>query len=252
MKIISWNVNGIRAAANKGFSDWLIRTQPDILCVQETKAHPGQLSGELTAPKGYRSAWVSAKRKGYSGCAVYYKNDFLTVNPLGIDTFDDEGRVQLLERDEFTLINAYFPNSQDAGKRLDYKLAFCNAVLKKCNALVKAGKNVIICGDFNIAHTPIDLARPKQNEENPGYLPEEREWMTGFLKNGYVDTFRMFNQEGGNYSWWSYRMNARAKNVGWRIDYFCVNEAFRSKVKNAFILDEVTGSDHCPVGIEVK
>ncbi len=249
MKIISWNVNGIRAASSHGCIDWLKKEQPDILCVQETKAHPDQLSEELTAPEGYRSVWASARKKGYSGCAVFYKKEFQSVNLLGEERFDDEGRVQLLGNGDFTLINAYFPNSQNEGRRLDYKLDFCNALLRKCTALRKAGKNIILCGDFNIAHTPIDLARPKQNEKNPGYLPEERQWMTEFLANGYVDTFRMFTSEGEHYSWWSYRMNARAKNIGWRIDYFCVNSEFSSHVKDAFILDGVTGSDHCPVGI---
>ena len=252
MKIISWNVNGIRAASQHGLLDWLGKAQPDILCLQETKAHPDQLTDDLIAPEGYRSIWVSAQKKGYSGCAVYCKKDFLSVNLLGEKRFDDEGRVQVLEHRDFTLINAYFPNSQDGGKRHDYKLDFCDAILRKCNTLRKAGKNVIICGDFNIAHTPLDLARPKQNEQNPGYLPEEREWMTDFLANRYVDTFRMFNTGGGNYSWWSYRMNARAKNIGWRIDYFCVNSEFSPHVKDAFILGEVTGSDHCPVGILLK
>lgn len=251
MKIISWNVNGIRAAENKGFTDWLVKTDPDILCVQETKAHPDQLSKSLIAPGGYRSVWTSAERKGYSGCAVYCKNESVSMSGLGEKRFDDEGRVQMRDFDRYVLVNAYFPNSQEGGKRLDYKLDFCETVRKKCNELRSAGKNIVLCGDFNIAHTPLDLARPKQNEQNPGYLPEEREWMTKFLADGYVDTFRMFNREGGNYSWWSYRMNARARNVGWRIDYFCVNRAFSSQVKSAFIMNEVMGSDHCPVGIEL-
>ena len=252
MKIISWNVNGIRAALKKGLIDWLAEANPDIFCVQETKAHPEQLSEDLLTPAGYKSVWASAEKPGYSGCAVYYKQNFLSVSELGVKRFDDEGRVQILEHKDFTLLNAYFPNSQEAGKRLDYKIDFCETMRKKCNVLREAGKNIVICGDFNIAHTPLDLARPKQNEQNPGYLPEEREWMTKFIDNGYVDTFRMFNREGGHYSWWSYRMNARAKNIGWRIDYFCVNEELSSFVNNAYILDEVMGSDHCPVGIELK
>ena len=252
MKLISWNVNGIRAASKKGLLDWLAEAGPDIFCVQETKAHPEQLTEDLLSPQGYKSVWASAERRGYSGCAVYYKKEYLSVSGIGLKRFDDEGRVQILEFDSFTLLNAYFPNSQDAGKRLDYKIDFCEAVRSKCNALRKAGKNIVLCGDFNVAHMPIDLARPKQNEKNPGYLPEEREWMTKFLDDNYVDTFRMFNTEGGHYTWWSYRMNARAKNVGWRIDYFCVNREFKSRVKSAFILSDIMGSDHCPVGLEVK
>ena len=252
MKIISWNVNGIRAAITKGLMDWLAKAKPDILCLQETKAHPEQLTGDLVSPEGYGSVWASAEKRGYSGCVVYYRKECRSAGVLGVKKFDDEGRVQILEYDNFTLINTYFPNSREAGRRLEYKLDFCEAVRKKCNTLCTAGKNIVICGDFNIAHTPLDLARPKQNEQNPGYLPEEREWMTKFIGNGYVDTFRMFNKDGGNYSWWSYRMNARAKNIGWRIDYFCVNKEFSSQVRDAYILSGVMGSDHCPVGIELE
>jgi exodeoxyribonuclease-3 len=166
---------------------------------------------------------------------------------MGIKRFDDEGRVQVLEYPAFTVINAYFPNSQEAGARLEYKLDFCNSLLSFAKKLVKQGKNILICGDYNIAHTAIDLARPKQNEQNAGYLPEEREWMDKFIRAGFVDTFRVFTPGPGHYSWWSYRANARANNVGWRIDYHCVNQAFQPKVLGAEILTTVHGSDHCPV-----
>jgi exodeoxyribonuclease-3 len=251
-KIASWNVNGIRAASQKGMIEWLLRFKPDILCVQETKAHPDQLSKEILSPTGYTSAWAWAEKKGYSGVGVYCRKKPLAVSNLGIKKFDSEGRTHILEYDNFTLINAYFPNSRDAGARLGYKLDFCNAILKKCNALRKAGKNIVLCGDYNIAHTPIDLTNPKANENNAGYLPEERAWMTKFLKNRYVDTFRMFTKEGGHYTWWSYRFNARAKDIGWRIDYFCVNEEFQSSVKKSIILKDVMGSDHCPVLLSLR
>ncbi|MBD3392396.1 MAG: exodeoxyribonuclease III [Chitinivibrionales bacterium] len=250
--IASWNVNGIRAASGKGMLDWLAAYGPDILCVQETKAHPEQLTNAVHAPRGYASLWESAEKRGYSGVAAYVKKQPLRVKNLGVAEFDREGRTQILEYDAFTLVNAYFPNSQDAGARLGYKLDFCAAMLKKCRAIRKNGKNLVICGDFNIAHTEIDLANPKQNEKNAGYLPEERAWMTRFLKAGYTDTFRMFTREGGHYTWWSYRFHARAKGIGWRIDYFCVNSEFAGAIRESTILKDVTGSDHCPIVLKLN
>jgi exodeoxyribonuclease-3 len=201
----------------------------------------------------YKSYWACAQKRGYSGVAIYSKTEPLEVRFLGKSEFDGEGRALIAEYNDFSLIAAYFPNSQDAGKRLDYKLAFCAAMLRLCNALVKKGRHFILCGDYNIAHTPIDLARPKQNEGNAGYLPEERAWMDKFTKAGYVDTFRHFHPgEAGHYSWWSYRADARKRNVGWRIDYHCVDSAFLPKVKSSIIRPEVTGSDHCPVEIEIE
>ena len=247
--LVSWNVNGIRAASNKGLFEWLGKFKPDILCVQETKATPEQLTKEVLSPKGYTSLWESAEKKGYSGVAAYVKREPLSVQNLGSKKFDSEGRTQILEYKNFTLVNAYFPNSQEAGARLAYKIGFCDTLLKKCQKMRKEGRNIVICGDYNIAHTEIDLANPKQNEKNPGYLPDERAWMTKFLKAGYVDTFRQFTKEGGHYTWWSYRFNARAKNIGWRIDYHCVNKEFADAVKKSTILKDVTGSDHCPIAI---
>jgi exodeoxyribonuclease-3 len=245
--VISWNVNGIRSAQRKGFISWLEGCGADLVCVQETKIQPDQLTPELSAPKGYTSHWYSGVKRGYSSVGAYCREQPLSVSRMGIPRFDDEGRVQALEYPAFTVINAYFPNSQDGGARLGYKIDFCDSLLAFAKKLIKKGKNVLICGDYNIAHTAIDLARPKQNEQNAGYLPEEREWMDKFIRAGFVDTFRMFTPGPGHYSWWSYRANARANNVGWRIDYHCVNEAFRTKVLEAGILTDVQGSDHCPV-----
>ena len=199
--IISWNVNGIRAVEKKGFLDWLQSENPDILCVQETKARPEQLSEQLRSPEGYRTYFSSAKRPGYSGVALFSKKEPDEVTNFGLPEFDDEGRVLTARFGDLHVISAYFPNSQEAGARLDYKLAFCEAMLDYCNAKVASGQHIVLCGDYNIAHTPIDLANPKANEKNPGYLPEERAFMTKFLENGYIDCFRKFCSEGGKYSW---------------------------------------------------
>jgi exodeoxyribonuclease-3 len=257
MRVVSWNVNGIRAVEKRGFTAWLAQESPDILCLNETKAEPGQLSEELINPPvqgaPYTSFWASAKKKGYSGVAIYTKEQPLDVHFLGKQEFDDEGRALRAEFKDFTLIAAYFPNSQDGGARLDYKLAFCGAILQLCNSLAAEGRHFLLCGDYNIAHTPIDLARPKENEGSAGYLPEERAWMDEFTQAGHVDTFRYFHPgEGGHYSWWSYRAGARARNVGWRIDYHCVDRAFLPAVKSSVIRPEVTGSDHCPVELELQ
>ncbi|MFP3040680.1 exodeoxyribonuclease III [Treponema primitia] len=257
MKILSWNVNGIRAVEKRGFIGWVRQESPDVLCLQETKAHPDQLSPELKGPvdtdgKVYRSYWASARKKGYSGTAIYSKTEPLDIKPLGVPEFDDEGRVLQADFKDFVLICAYFPNSQDAGARLDYKLGFCAAMLECCNKLVASGRHLVLCGDYNIAHTPIDLARPKENEGNAGYLPEERAWMDTFTAAGYADTFRdQHPGETGHYSWWSYRMSARERNVGWRLDYHCVDRAFMPRIANSIIRPDVQGSDHCPVQIEV-
>ena len=249
--LYSWNVNGIRAAIRNGFLDWVAKEQPDVLCIQEVRAHPDQLGRDFAVPRGYAMLWQPARKKGYAGTATLVKSDPLSVGALGIDEFDVEGRVQVLEFKALTLINAYFPNSQPERARLDYKLAFCDAIRKLCNRLRRKGTHVILCGDYNIAHKEIDLARPKQNVDNPGFLPEERQAMTKFVRAGYVDTFRHFNKGPGHYTWWSYRGNARAKNIGWRLDYHCVNKEFMPHVKGSRILADVTGSDHCPVAITV-
>lgn len=250
--LMSWNVNGIRAVAKKGFSDWFASESPDILCVQETKAQPEQVPPEVAEPEGYHVYWSSAVKKGYSGVGVFSKEEPAEVKNMGIGRFDDEGRLLQLFYDSYVLITAYFPNSQAAGKRLDYKIDFCRELKKICDNLVKSGRRVVLCGDYNISHKPIDLARPKENEKNAGYLPEERAWMDEFIGGGYVDTFRMFNSEGGNYTWWSMITKGRERNVGWRLDYFCVDRKTSGLVKTAGILSDVMGSDHCPVSLELE
>jgi exodeoxyribonuclease-3 len=258
MRILSWNVNGLRAVEKRGFVQWLSDESPDILCLQETKAHPDQLSPELLSPrnrdgKAYAGFWASAEKKGYSGVAIYSRPRPLEVRPLGIAEFDREGRVLRAEFKDFTLISAYFPNSQDGGARLGYKLEFCAAMRELCDSLAAGGRHFVLCGDYNIAHTPIDLARPRENEGNAGYLPEERAWMDAYTAAGHVDTFRHFHPgEVGHYSWWSYRGGARDRNVGWRIDYHCTDRAFLPKVVSSVIRPDVAGSDHCPVQIEIK
>ncbi len=249
--ILSWNVNGLRAVTRNGFLDWFMTAQPDVLCLQETRLLPEELPKALQEIPGYEWHWNPAQKKGYSGTATLTKKAPLSVETLGIDEIDAEGRLQVVHFPEFVLLNGYWPNSQSERARLPYKLTYCDKVTEHANALVKAGHNVILCGDFNIAHTEIDLARPKQNENNAGYYIEEREAMTQFLSAGYIDTFRHFNKEPDNYTWWSYRTRGRARNVGWRLDYHCVNEAFLPRVKRAWILSDVMGSDHCPVGLEI-
>lgn len=250
MKLVSWNVNGIRAIEKKGFASWLKKSDIDILAINETKAQSSQLSQELLDLRPYYSYWQSAQKKGYSGVCLYSKIKPDKTEALGVQEFDDEGRVLIAYYDDFVLLCAYFPNSQEKGARLDYKLRFCDAILDKMNNLVKDGYDVILCGDYNIAHKPIDLANPKQNEKNPGYLPEERAWMDKFLASGYCDVFRHFNPDLKDaYTWWSYRFKAREKNIGWRIDYFCTNKDFCKNVKSTQILNGTLGSDHCPVEI---
>ncbi len=249
--ILSWNVNGLRAAIRNGFVDWLEASQPDILCLQETRVLPEELEETIRAPFGYRSWWNPAEKKGYSGTAIYSRTAPKSVTSMGVPEFDAEGRLQVAEFDDFTVLNGYWPNSQAERARLEYKLAFCAVLLELADGLVRQGRNVLICGDFNIAHQPIDLARPKENENNAGYYIEEREAMGRLLGAGYADTFRSLHPEAVEYSWWSYRMNARPKNIGWRIDCMCVNRAFIPRVKAAWIAGDVNGSDHCPVGVEI-
>ena len=253
MRILSWNVNGIRAAYKKGFLDWLKKENPDILCIQETKAHPEQLTDDLRNVDGYESYFSSGERKGYSGVAIYTKQKPKKVeHGFGVKKFDSEGRILVAEYPKFVLMSIYYPNGKASAERLKYKMEFYDAFLKFANKLKKQGKNIIICGDVNTAHKEIDIARPKENEKVSGFLPEERAWIDKFLSNGYLDTFRMFNNEPDNYTWWDMITRARERNVGWRIDYFYVNEEFKKKVKDAFILADVMGSDHCPIGIELK
>ena len=258
MRIISWNVNGIRAAEKKGFSSWMTKEDADIIMLQETKIKPEQLPDSLKEikhgkGKTYHYNFASAVKPGYSGVAIYSKKEPLNIKTLGISEFDDEGRVLQAEFKDLICISAYFPNSQDAGKRLGYKLDFCKAILELCKKYKKEKKPFVLSGDYNIAHTPIDLARPRQNEGSAGYLPEERAWMDSFTAAGFTDTFRHFHPgEKDHYTWWSYRLNAREKNVGWRIDYHCMDNEFLPMVKSSVIRPEVQGSDHCPVEINLK
>ena len=253
MKLFSWNVNGIRAVAKKGFLDWLNHEQPDILCLQETKAYEEQVPEELLKEHGYHTFWHSAERAGYSGVATYTKTESLYVqNGLGIERFDAEGRVLITEHENFLLYNIYFPNGQRDQERLDYKLDFYNDLLEILDEQVASGINVVVGGDWNTAHTEIDLANPKANSKTSGFLPEERDWIDKYIEHGYVDTFRLFHPEPERYSWWTYRYGARARNVGWRIDYFFVNEGFTDQIIDADIHAEVMGSDHCPIALELE
>lgn len=253
LRLLSWNVNGIRAIHKKGFVDWALMENPDILCLQETKAHPEQLPRELISIDNYESFFSHSKiKKGYSGVAVYTKIKPQEVRDgFGIPKFDDEGRILILDYKDFILFNIYFPNGKMSEERLQYKMDFYDAFLEYADNLLKQGRKLIICGDVNTAHKEIDLARPKENEKTSGFLPIERQWIDKFLSHGFVDTFRMFNDQPGNYTWWDMQTRARERNVGWRIDYFFVSENFKNNVKNAFILPEVMGSDHCPIGIEI-
>ena len=252
LRLVSWNVNGIRASYKKGFIDWLMADRPDILCLQETKAQPEQLPEDLRDVQGYHAYFASAERKGYSGVALYSRTEPLKVIPgFGDGVFDNEGRVIVADYPDFTIFGVYFPNGNASPERLAYKMAFYDAFLDHITACVRTGKNVVVCGDVNTAHTAIDLARPKQNEKVSGFLPEERAWIDRLIEAGFVDTFRQFTTEGGHYSWWDMKSGARARNVGWRLDYFFVNAAFADRVKKSYMLTDVMGSDHCPVCIEV-
>jgi len=254
MRLISWNVNGLRAIWKKGFTEILQELGGDIVCLQETKLQADQLTSDMTKPPGYPYAhYHFARRKGYSGVATYSR-----IKPrevvVGMDNGwnDNEGRVILSRYEDFILFNIYFPNGQMNDERLQYKMEFYEHSLKYFDQLKEKGESLIICGDYNTAHHPIDLARPKENEQTSGFLPIERAWMDKLEEHGYLDTFRSFHhEEPDRYSWWSYRTNARSRNIGWRIDYFYISPDLKPRLKDAFILDDIMGSDHCPVGIEI-
>ena len=253
MKLISWNVNGVRAVVKKGFLDWLEQEQPDVLCLQETKAHIDQLAAEILTDHGYHTYWHSGERRGYRGVATFCKTEPLYVQEgLGIERYDVEGRVLITEHENFLLYNIYFPNGQKDDERLQYKLDFYDDLLPIINEQAESGNNVVVTGDWNTAHHPIDLARPKENVKTSGFMPVEREKLDIYVENGWVDTFRLFHQGGERYSWWTYRIGARERNVGWRIDYFFVNEGFVENIVDGDIHDEVMGSDHCPVSLELS
>ncbi|HAH56482.1 MAG TPA: exodeoxyribonuclease III [Flavobacterium sp.] len=252
--LISWNVNGIRALYKKNFLTWLNNTKPDILCLQETKAKTSQLNNDLVIPDGYYTYWNSANQLGYSGTALFSREKPLFVEyGLGIKEFDHEGRVIIAQYPEFILINCYFPFAGRDHSRLEYKLAFYDAFFAKCENLKNQHPMVIFCGDLNTAHKEIDLARPTENRKKTGFLSEERAWIDKVIDSGYIDIFRYFSPDLINqYTWWSPRSNARERNVGWRIDYFFVSQELIQKVVRAFLLPNVYGSDHCPVGINLS
>ena len=249
MKLISWNVNGIRACLNKGFSDFFKEVNADIFCLQETKCQPEQINLEF---EGYTSYWNSAERKGYSGTAIFTKKQPVNVTyGIGIEEHDKEGRIITLEFENFYLVTNYTPNAKGELERLDYRMVWEDEIRKYLLELNKK-KPVIMCGDLNVAHEEIDLKNPKTNKGNAGFTNEEREKMTELLNAGFIDSYRYLYPEKIEYSWWSYMGHAREKNVGWRIDYFIVSNDFRENIKDATIYTEILGSDHCPVGLEIK
>jgi exodeoxyribonuclease-3 len=252
LKLWSWNVNGLRAAMNKGFLDTLFANQPDIIGLQETKLQEEQIPTEILGLKDYHSYWSCAERKGYSGVCILSKLQPLSVvYGFGVPEFDNEGRIVIAEYESFFLFVIYFPNGQMNDTRLQYKLAFYDKCLEIMQTYRAKGKAVLVTGDYNTAHKPIDLARPKANETYSGFLPIERAWLDKIVEHGWVDTFRQFDSSPDKYSWWSFMGSARAKNVGWRIDYFFINQEHLAIVKNAGIRPDIMGSDHCPVFVEI-
>ncbi len=281
IKIISWNVVSMRNMLEKAnlapagrpalsFLDWLKKESPDIACFQEVKLQPGQVPQALESPHGYHTYWNFAERKGYSGVATFSREKPLkTHNGLGIPRFDAEGRVLMTEYPGFKLFNVYFPkaygpkevevarkdgapNAETMAARLPFKLDFYESFLAHVDSLKSRNERLVICGDFNTAHQEIDLARPKSNKDTSGFLPQERAWMDKLVAHGYVDTFRHLNHDPGQYTWWSYRFKARDKDIGWRLDYFFITPDLVKSLTGAFILKDVQGSDHCPVGITLK
>ena len=251
MKLISWNVNGVRAVLKKGFSDFIESEAPDIVCLQETKATPEQVIIPQSLAS-YKAFWNIAEKKGYSGTAIFTKADPIAVTfGLGIAEHDREGRVIAAEYPDFFLVNVYVPNSKRELERLPYRQQWDRDFLAYLQRLEKT-KPVIWCGDLNVAHTEIDLARPKNNMKTHGFTPEERAGFDAFVAGGFVDTFREFEKAGGHYTWWSVMSGARAKNIGWRIDYFLCSASLRPRVKASRIYPHIQGSDHCPIGLELK
>lgn len=252
-KLISWNVNGIRAAEKKGFATWLAQTGAEVVCVQETKAQPEQLSKALLNPEGYHAAWFSAEKKGYSGVGTYSRTAPARSTPGFNDArFDHEGRSLMSDFDKFVLFNIYFPNGGRGPEWVKHKLAFYKKFLEIAQKLMKAGRSVVVCGDFNTAHAEIDLARPKENVKTSGFMPDERAALDEYFAAGFVDTFRLLQPAAVKYTWWDQVSRARERNVGWRLDYFMVSPDLKDKIVSAEIHDEVMGSDHCPVSLVLK
>ena len=250
MKFISWNVNGIRAVIKKGFYEFMNEYDPDIICIQETKAHKEQV--DLVLPNYPYQYWNSAVKKGYSSTAIFSKKEPLNIiNDIGIEKHDQEGRVITLEFKEYYLVTVYTPNSKRELLRLDYRIVWDKDFFEFIKNLEEK-KPVIFCGDLNVAHTEIDLKNPKTNHSNPGFTDEERNGFSNIVNDGFIDTFREFNKEGGHYTWWSYMFQARARDIGWRIDYFCISDSLKENLKDSYILKDVLGSDHAPVVMEFK
>jgi exodeoxyribonuclease-3 len=253
IKLLCWNVNGVRALVKKGFFPWLQKESPDILCLQETKVSPDNLTKELLEIPGYQTIWNYGERKGYSGVATFTRQPpKQTALTFGAPEFDKEGRVIITTYPEFTLCNVYFPNGKKNAERLKYKMDFYEAFYNYLEPLRKKGEKIIICGDVNTAHQEIDLAHPKENSKISGFLPVERAWLDKLFFHGYMDSFRYFHKEPGQYSWWDMKTGARARDIGWRIDYFIISENLLPHVDKAYILKEVQGSDHCPIGLILK
>ncbi len=252
MRLMSWNINGIRAIDRKKAMDWFFVEQPDILCVQEIKAVEEQVPTKLKEIDGYRVYFNPAERKGYSGVGIYSKVEPKSIqNGFGIERFDREGRVQIADYGKFVLFNIYYPNGKMSAERLQYKMDFYDAFLEYANKLKAKRKKLIICGDVNTAHTEIDLARPRENSKTSGFLPEERAWIDTFLNCGYLDTLRIFSDKPELYTWWDYKTRARERNTGWRIDYFYISKNLTNEISSAFIRKDIEGSDHCPIGIDI-
>lgn len=252
MKILSYNVNGIRAALNKGFADWLHAAAPDVICLQETKAMEEQVDTAVFEDLGYQHHWHSAQKKGYSGVAILTKTQPLHVEyGTGIDHMDFEGRVIRADFEKVSIISLYLPSGTNID-RLEYKFKFMDDFQNYINSLKEKHPWLVICGDYNICHRAIDIHDPVRNKNVSGFLPEERQWIDGFMKNGFVDSFRHLNPEPHQYSWWSYRANARNNNKGWRIDYNLVSENLKNNIERAYILPDAKHSDHCPVALELK
>jgi len=252
MRITSWNVNGIRAAMSKGLKEWVLTDSPDVLCLQEIKATPQQLTDEQKDFPGYIVNWNPAVKLGYSGVATFSKKD--NIEPIigfNESRFDVEGRIIRTRYDDILLFNVYFPNGQRGHDRLQYKLDFYARLLEICDLLHSRGEKIIITGDFNTAHMPIDLRNPKENVNTSGFMPEERAWVDKYLEHGFVDIYRYLYPERVQYTWWTYRLNARQRNIGWRIDYFLVSNSLIPRVKDVVIHDGISGSDHCPVTLEI-
>ncbi len=253
MKIVTYNLNGIRAAMSKGLIDWISQVSPDVLCVQEIKANPDQVGVFEFEELGYHHYWYPAQKKGYSGVAIFTKQKPKHIEyGCGIKEYDDEGRILRIDFEEFSVMSVYHPSGSSGDLRQAFKMEWLGEFFNYINQLKATYPNLVICGDFNICHKAIDIHNPKSNANTSGFLPEEREWMEQFINSGFVDSFRYFNQEPHQYSWWSYRAGSRAKNLGWRIDYNFVTDNLKNRISRSVILPSAIHSDHCPVLLEMS